>query len=131
MTSRRLKTPGLNWSSIGSFYAEVTQAGRRLVLQTAPIPPTGKWTVIALESGIVDTVDAVFDDHAHKNLGTFRTPFEAIAAAELYAASWVRLRQRVAPTLGGPPDALLKPCTCKPVSRSSARAKRVSRAKRV
>jgi hypothetical protein len=66
-----------------------------VMVQRGPEAPES-WLVVALESRAADStasaVDAVLEDHAHENVGTFPDEDEARGAASRYAARWRRRR---------------------------------------
>lgn len=65
--------------------------GRTLAVSLAPaFGLLNQWQMVAFETGSIDGLQAILDDHAHHDAGVFVTLIEGIAAAEKLAKKWQR-----------------------------------------
>jgi len=83
------KPKKIRWRSLVGFMATVRrQDGRTLAIST--LSPDGtEWIAQAAETGSdPESMQAVFDDHGHADLGTFDSLTDARAECEHYALHW-------------------------------------------
>lgn len=80
--------PSLEWTSYAMFSGIVR--GQDKTLMVVVTSQSGRWSVSALETptALVGSVQGVFDDHAHKVIGTYDDIPSAFRAAESFALSW-------------------------------------------
>lgn len=90
----------MNWGTMVMLSTEARRSdGRSLTVQVGALGD-GRWTIVAIETGVTrvegrpveQTLDALFDDHAHQQLPPEPTLSKAIAVAEKYAKWWQRSR---------------------------------------
>lgn len=83
----------LFWATDVVYTARVNRREHLLSVTVAELGD-GQWYAIALEIGknVAESksVDAVLENHAHRNLGLFLTKEEAQAAAESFAKRWCK-----------------------------------------
>ncbi len=85
MTAR---CPSLDWTTSTQFVGTVVVGSRRLVLSLTFV--LGQWQVLALVGTLVaERIEGmILDERAHKLIGEFASPVEALQRAESYAAAW-------------------------------------------
>ncbi len=95
----------MNWSTQAQFYSIVEGKESRLIMIVQPFQQG--WQVLALTTSLgTKTPEEVFDDHAHKIVGQYPYPVEAIEAAESFANAWVK---KIKPTKS-------RRCECKEIA---------------
>lgn len=88
---KKLKVvPGFSWRVNAQFMTvlHLEKDSLSIVVQEHD----GMWLVLSLETATKNThnIDAVFDNHAHKHVGNYQTPAEALSAAESFGKSWLK-----------------------------------------
>jgi len=88
--AKALRGDPISWTTTAQFSCLVVRNdGNRLTLAMSAIGD--RWHVVALETPVeTRTLKDLFDSHAHKEVGTYGSPTEAIAAAESFAGAWLR-----------------------------------------
>lgn len=95
----------LDWKPAGGVAAVVTRDGRRLMLLATANPVDSVWTLVALESAeSADSVEQVFEQHAHASVAENVSLDKALEVAQVYADAW----------LAGDAEALER-CKCKEI----------------
>ncbi len=77
------------WATQAQFFASVSRDGLKLGVVCQLMG--SKWQVLALTTpDATTTVDELFENHAHKVVGFYDSPTEALTAAESFARAWHR-----------------------------------------
>lgn len=105
------------WQPLGAYVLPVQTKKRTCAIFVTPVHG-GTFGVAAVEVPIgpkeigamsnTQTADRVLDEHAHENIGEFKTVDLAVAAAEKYARRWLRSRPKS------------ERCACKPIRMRAA-----------
>lgn len=94
----------LRWRSSAALTLMVERGRRRLAIIATDAGAQG-WLLVAIEGKRdADDIEAVFGDHAHKDLGRAESPALACKMAEMFADAWQpnKLEQCACPEIEGP-----------------------------
>ena len=85
----KIREKGLHWEPMMMFAAFLEREDtRKLVLHFQWQANSQKYFVFAVEAGDVESINAVFEDHGHHDLGSFDTEQEAKKVCRDYAIKW-------------------------------------------
>jgi hypothetical protein len=97
------KESPLSWDVQNLFYLKAVSGDR--ILAIAVGQRLDEYYAVAVDGA---PGGAFLDDHAHEELGTFKTLRRARDAAEKYARAWIRSRKK---------GEAAEPCGCGPIRR--------------
>lgn len=79
------------WFPSSAFILAAKRPGATLGVTIGLNSESKSFGVIALSTPSLDSsIDAILEEHAHKNLGEFQSLFAAAAAAEAFVADWIK-----------------------------------------
>ena len=102
----KIRKKGLRWGVTAVYIGTVMRSDGRVLTFTMSWDESEQhYIVVAVETrSKVDTVDDIFEDHAHQNLGPVGTELEAKKQSADYAADWLEKSAEPA-----------EPCDCAPI----------------